>query len=148
LLRGCDAYGRQYAATGRETLHRTAWPETYQDAFLLHAEVIELKEKPSIPIGATSEDAFGRQPTFVDERDMTRAILHIGREHVDIHGLTPLDPRLTIVGASSDHLIVDATAAASALHVGDDMVFALNYGALLAVMTSPYIAKRPLPGGC
>jgi predicted amino acid racemase len=43
---------------------------------------------------------------------------------------------------------VDATAAASTMHVGDDVVFALNYSALLAVMTSPYVAKRPLPGGC
>lgn len=133
---------------GRETLHRTAWPETSQDAFLLHAEVIELKEKPSVPIGPTSADAFGEEPTFVDRGEMTRAILNIGREDVDIHGLTPLDPRLVIVGASSDHLIVDATAAASTMHVGDDMVFALNYSALLAAMTSPYVEKRPLPGGC
>ncbi len=79
---------------------------------------------------------------------MTRAILNIGREDVDIHGLTPLDPRLTIVGTSSDHLIVDATAAASTMHIGDDMVFARNSSALLAVMASPYVAKRPLPGGC
>jgi predicted amino acid racemase len=79
---------------------------------------------------------------------MTRAILNIGRQDVDKHGLTPLAPRLTIVGASSDHRIVDATAAASTMQVGDDVVFALNSSALLAVMTSPYVAKRPLPGGC
>lgn len=79
---------------------------------------------------------------------MTRAILNIGREDVDIHGLTPLDPRLTIVGTSSDHLIVDATAAASTTHIGDDLVFARNSSALLAVMASPHVAKRPLLGGC
>jgi len=33
------------------------------------------------------------------------------------------------------------------IHVGDDLVFALNYSALLAAMTSPYVQKRPLTGG-
>jgi predicted amino acid racemase len=129
---------------GRETIHRTAWPQTYQDAFLLHAEVIELKDKPSVPIGPTSEDAFGRHPVFVNQGERLRALLNIGREDVDITGIMPVDPRLTIVGASSDHLIVDATAAASSLHVGDDVVFSLNYSALLAAMTSPYVDKRPV----
>ena len=78
---------------------------------------------------------------------MTRAILDIGREDVGIHGLTLLDPRLPIVGASSDHCIVHATAAGSTMHVGDDLVFALNASALLAVMVSPYVPRRPLPGG-
>jgi predicted amino acid racemase len=129
---------------GRETIHRTAWPGTYQDAFRLYAEVIERKEKPSVPIGAMSEDAFGRQPTFTDQGQRVRAILDIGREDVDIAGLQPLDARLAILGASSDHLLVDVTAAAGAIRVGDELGFALHYSALLAVMTSPYVAKRPL----
>jgi len=79
---------------------------------------------------------------------MARAILNMGREDVDIHDLTLLDPRLTIVGASSDHLMVEATAAASTMHVGDNVVFAFNCSVLLAVMTSPYGAKRPRSGGC
>jgi predicted amino acid racemase len=129
---------------GRETIHRTAWPGTFQDAFTLYAEVIELKEKPSVPLGETSEDAFGRTPLFVDHGKRDRAILDIGREDVDIAGITPLDPRLTILGASSDHLLVDATAAAGSLRVGDEVAFALTYSALLATMTSQYVEKRPL----
>lgn len=128
---------------GRETIHRTAWPDTFQDAFRLYAEVIERKEKPSIPIGAMSEDAFGRQPTFADQGQRVRAILDIGREDVDVAGLQPLDARLAILGASSDHLLVDVTAAAGAIRVGDELAFSLNYSALLAAMTSPYVAKRP-----
>jgi predicted amino acid racemase len=129
---------------GRETIQRTAWPGTFQDAFLLHAEVIELKLKPSVPIGETSQDAFGRTPHFVDHGLMDRAILDIGREDVDIAGLTALDARFVILGASSDHLLVDVTAAEGAMQVGDDIVFSLNYSALLATMTSPYVDKRPL----
>jgi predicted amino acid racemase len=75
-----------------------------------------------------------------------RALLNIGREDVDITGLTPCDTRLSILGASSDHLIMDVTAAAGSLQVGDTLRFAMNYSALLAAMTSPYVGKRCLPG--
>jgi ornithine racemase len=129
---------------GRETIHRTAWPGTFQDAFMLHAEVIEHKVKPSVPVGETSQDAFGDTPLFVEHGKRDRAILDIGREDVDIAGLTPVDPRLTILGASSDHLLVDVTEAADTLQVGDDMAFSLNYSALLAAMTSQYVEKRLL----
>jgi predicted amino acid racemase len=128
---------------GRETVHRTPWPGTFQDAFLLHAEVIEEKAKPSVPIGETSQDAFGRKPVFVDQGEQQRALLNIGREDVDVSGLTPLDPRLSILGASSDHLILDVTAAGGSVRVGDTIAFTLNYSALLAAMTSPYVQKRP-----
>jgi predicted amino acid racemase len=128
---------------GRETVHRTAWPDTFQDAFCLHAEVIEEKEKPSVPIGQTSEDAFGETHLFVDKGLMDRAIVNIGREDVDVNGIRPLDPRLSIVGASSDHLILDVTSAKGRIRVGDDIAFSLNYSALLAAMTSPYVAKYP-----
>ncbi len=132
---------------GRETVNRMPWPETSQDAFLLHAEVIEKKKKPSVPIGETSEDAFGNKPVFEDKGDMFRAILNIGREDVDISGITPRDSRLSILGASSDHLLVDVTAATDEICVGYDLKFTLNYGALLAVMTSMYVEKRPLKEG-
>jgi ornithine racemase len=130
---------------GRETIQRTAWPDTFQDACMLHAEVIELKTKPSVPIGETSEDAFGRHPLFVDHGKREQAILDIGREDVDIAGITPLDPHLIVLGASSDHLLVDVTEAVDALRVGDEIAFSPNYSALLAAMTSQYVEKRLLP---
>jgi len=40
--------------------------------------------------------------------------------------------------------VFDVTAAAGAIRVGDELAFSLNYSALLAVMTSPYVAKSPL----
>jgi predicted amino acid racemase len=70
--------------------------------------------------------------------------LDIGREDVDVTGLQPLDTRLAILGASSDHLLVDVTAAEGTIRVGDEIAFALNYSALLAAMTSGYVDKRPL----
>ena len=126
---------------GRETVDRTAWPGTFQDAFLLRAEVVELKEKPSLPIGERSEDAFGRAPEFVDRGDVDRAILNIGREDVDVEGLTPLDSRVRVLGASSDYVILDVSAVRPRIRVGDALVFSLNYAALLAAMTSRYVEK-------
>lgn len=129
---------------GCETVHRRPWPGTFQDAFLLHAEVVELKEKPSVPIGARGEDAFGKVPEFADRGEMDRAILNVGREDVDVEGMTPLDSRFSILGASSDYLIVDVTSAEGRLHLGDELTFSLNYSATLAAMASQYVEKRPM----
>jgi predicted amino acid racemase len=132
---------------GRETTHRRPWPGTFQDAFVLHAEVLELKQKPSVPGGERSEDAFGHVTTFEDRGDVERALLNVGREDVDIEGITPLDPRLRVLGASSSYLVVDVTGAAGCFRVGDELTFSLNYSALLAAMTSENVKPRPLRRG-
>ena len=132
---------------GRETVYRRPWPGTHQDAFVLHAEVLELKKKPSVPLGERSEDAFGKLPVFEDRGEVQRALLNVGREDVDAEGIAPLDSRLTILGASSGYLVVDVTRAAGSIRVGDELAFSLNYSALLAAMTSGYVKKRHLKAG-
>jgi predicted amino acid racemase len=132
---------------GRETIRRRPWSGTFQDAFLLHAEVLELQTKPSVPVGERCEDAFGKHPVFEDRGEVLRALLDIGREDVDIEGLVPVDGRLTVLGGSSDYVVIDASATAGNLRVGDEIAFSLQYGALLAAMTSEYLEKRPLQGG-
>lgn len=127
---------------GLETLHRTPLPGTVQDAFALHAEIIELKRKPSLPVGDRGEDAFGGRPVFLDKGLIDRAIVNAGRADVDVGGVRPLDPRFEVLGASSDHLLVDVSAVPGELTVGDELVFSMSYGALLAVMSSPYVAHR------
>jgi predicted amino acid racemase len=127
---------------GRETIHREPWPGTVQDAFLLHAEVIERKRKPSAPIGERTADAFGERRRFEERGEIERALVNVGREDADVSGLVPLDDRLEILGASSDYLIVDVTRMDDRLDVGDEIVFSLNYAALLAAMDSEYVEKR------
>jgi arginase len=79
---------------------------------------------------------------------MRRAILGIGREDVMPEWLHPADPGASILGASSDHLIVDATGVGRELAVGAHMSFGLDYGAVLAAMTSQYVHKNVLgPAG-
>ncbi|HEX7409570.1 MAG TPA: alanine/ornithine racemase family PLP-dependent enzyme, partial [Candidatus Binatia bacterium] len=131
---------------GRETIHRKPWPGTFQDVFVLYAEVLEIRKKPSVPVGERCEDAFGKLPSFEDRGEMMRALLNVGREDVDVDGIAPIDRRIMILGGSSDYLVVDVTGAAGGVHVGDELTFSLKYGALLAAMTSEYVKKRPVRG--
>lgn len=132
---------------GRETVHRRPWPDTFQDAFILHAEVLELKRKPSLPIGERGEDAFGKFPSFEDRGEIDRALLDVGREDVDVSGIRPYERSFEMLGASSGYLILDVTSAAGRVRVGDTLSFSVNYGALVSIMTSEYIEKRLLRGG-
>lgn len=125
---------------GRETIYREPFPGTCQDAFELCAEIIEKKTKPSMPIGQAGQDAFGNIPVFEDKGMMSRIILNIGRQDTNFEGITPKNSRLQKLGASSDHLLLDATGA-DGLKVGDTVAFDVNYAALLAAMTSPYVNK-------
>ena len=131
---------------GRETVHRRPWPGTAQDAFVLYAEVLELKVKPSVPVGERSEDAFGGLPTLEDRGKVARALLNVGREDIDAEGLIPHDQGLAVLGATSGYLAVDVSGAADSIRVGDELAFSLNYSALLAAMTSEYVKKRPMRG--
>ncbi len=132
---------------GRETVHRRPWPGTRQDAFELRAEILECKRKPSLPIGETSEDAFGQRPQFEDRGERVRALLNVGREDVDIASLRPLDPGVAILGASSGYLVADVTEASTTAAVGHTLAFQPGYGALLAAMASDSIKKCLNKGG-
>jgi predicted amino acid racemase len=113
----------------------------------LHAEVLELGKKPSIPVGERCEDAFGALPAFADRGEILRALVNVGREDVDVAAIAPLDPGVRILGGSSDYLVADVTGATRRVRVGDTLAFSLRYGALLAAMTSGYVQKRSVHGG-
>lgn len=126
---------------GRETIDRKPLPGAHLNACVVSAEVIELKVKPSVPQGTIGQDAFGNVPVFSDRGWRKRAILSIGRQDTVPDGLTPLFPGAEVLGASSDHLILDVTDSPQ-LRVGDTVSFIPGYGALLAAATSPYVKKR------
>ena len=129
---------------GRDTFLDQPWTELDSDAFRLSGELLEVKTKPSMPIGKSGVDAFGQKPFFMDEGDRLRGIANIGREDVIVEGIEPLNPGVRVLGASSDHLVLDLTDAKPPLQVGDRVEFRLNYGAMLAVMTSEYVEKAPM----
>ncbi len=114
----------------------------YDDALLLEAEIIELKEKPSIPVGETGVDAFGQRPVYEDRGIIKRAILAIGRQDVEIDSLTPVDSKINILGASSDHMILDVTSSDINYKLGDVISFKLGYSGTLKAFTSSYVTRE------
>lgn len=126
---------------GVSTITRLPLEGFSQDAFVIEAPVIECRRKPSYPIGEIAQDAFGRHPTFIDRGPRLRAICAIGRQDCVPEGLYPLDSGVEVLGASSDHLIVDVEAMPCAPKVGDALRFRPSYAALLAAATSPYVHR-------
>ncbi len=127
---------------GRETVHRTPIPDTYQDAFILEAEIIEYKQKPSKPYGSVTQNAFGEMPKFKDIGIINRAIVAIGKQDTIPKDLTPLDKNIKILGSSSDHIILHITT--NDYTVGDILQFQPKYGALVHLYTSKYVEKKYL----
>lgn len=124
---------------GCETVNRNVIPGLHTNAFNLIAEVIESKSKPSLPFGEIGQDAFGNIPTFLDRGIQQRVLVALGRQDVLISGLKPCED-LEILGSSSDHIVLDSKH--HHLKVGSEVRFNLDYGGLLAAMTSPFVKKQ------
>ena len=102
------------------------------DALTLRAEVVEVKDKPTYPIGEFAIDAFGRKPVYEDRGIRRRAILALGRADVgELESLIPREPGLTVIGGSSDHCIVDVEDCPRRWQVGDIVEFSLCYSHML-----------------
>lgn len=114
---------------------------TYDDAFKLFAEIIEIKNKPSKPFGEFGVDAFRNTPIFQDKGIRKRAICAIGKQDCDPNFMYPEDKRVEIIGSSSDHLLLDITDCEKSYEIGDKVSFVLDYVAILRAMTSDHVSK-------
>jgi predicted amino acid racemase len=125
------------------------WPEAlpHKDAFTVTAEVIEVETKPSVPEGPIAPNAFGETPEWPDLGDRRRAILAVGRQDLQIEGMIPLWAGVSILGASSDHVVLDVTEAEPPVRLGDELTFRLLYGAVATGMASSAATQivHPLP---
>ncbi|HZK02103.1 MAG TPA: ornithine racemase Orr [Anaerovoracaceae bacterium] len=126
---------------GNETAYGRCIAGAHKDAVTLEAQIIEIKTKPSLPIGETGVDAFGEKPIYEDRGYIKRAILAIGKQDTDIESMMPEDPNIDILGASSDHLIMDVTNSKNDYEVGDIISFTLGYGGLLKASTSSFVKR-------
>lgn len=127
------------------------WPTAmpHQDAFVVWAPVIEVETKPSTPEGPVAPNAFGEVPVWPDKGRRRRAIVAAGRQDLVIESLVPHRPGVTIVGASSDHLVLDVTEADPAVRLGEELAFRPLYGAIATGMASRTATKviKPHTGG-
>ena len=114
----------------------------YQDAFKLRTEVIEVKTKPSHPVGEIGFDAFGHQIQYEDRGMRKRALLGIGKcDYGDPDELLCCEPGAEVLGASSDHTILDIEDCPRDLKVGDIVEFNIKYATLVYVTNSDNIEK-------
>lgn len=127
---------------GTESAYAKQVTGTSNDAFKLCVEVIEIKEKPSLPTGEIGRDAFGNVPSFVDRGVRKRILCAVGKQDIDHGTLHPIDKDIIILGGSSDHLILDGTDSNVDYKIGDIIEFRLSYVSILRGMTSEYIVKE------
>ena len=104
----------------------------HMNGFVLKGEVLEVRTKPSYPVGQIVIDAFGRRPTYVDRGIRKRCLVGFGRADVgDMERLRPVDQGVIVLGGSSDHCILDIEKCPRHLKPGDIMEFSLSYNNML-----------------
>lgn len=113
--------------------------------FRLYSEIIEITEKPKVPIGELAENPSGEM-FEINEADYGktsyRAILDIGLLDISPDYLDPDDEKVKVVNASSDMLVVDLGKNEGAYKTGDLISFDLKYMGALGLLNSDYIEKR------
>lgn len=125
----------------------TVIPGLHNDTMLLEAQVVEANVKPTRPTGVQSQNGFGLTPEIVDRGLRARAIAAVGAADVgEASQLLPLDPRVEIMGGSSDHVIVDTDACAAEYPVGSILRFRLAYQAMLHIFLSEDVEKQYING--
>lgn len=117
----------------------------HQDVFTIRAEVIEVKDKPSHPVGEIGFDAFGHRVEYEDRGIRRRALIGLGKcDYGDPADLLPRMKGIEILGASSDHTILDIQEAVDAgndIKVGDVLEFDVKYSTMVYLTNSPNVAK-------
>lgn len=115
---------------GTDTTTNIPLPTACTDPFKVFAEVIEVKDKPSAPDGECGVDAFMRLHEWPDLGIRRRAILALGEIDVHVPFIRPVRAGMNIVSASSDHLVLDVTAADPPVRLGEEIEFDAAYTAI------------------
>ncbi|WP_130861907.1 alanine racemase [Bacilliculturomica massiliensis] len=113
------------------------------DVYTLKAAVIEVKDKPSHPVGEIFMDAFGNFPTYTDRGIRRRALLALGKvDLADICRLLPRAEGIEVLGGSSDHTILDIEDNKDNIQVGDILEFDLNYTTMVFLTNSKSVTLK------
>ena len=112
------------------------------DMYMLHAEIIELNSKPTVPVGELGVDAFLQPKSFTDHGTRKRALLAFGRQDVPAENCVPQDDAISVLGQTSDHTLVDIEDSQQPLKVGDIVSFELDYTGLLMACQTRGVQRR------
>jgi ornithine racemase len=130
---------------GTDVYNDTLLQGLESDIFILYSEIIELIEKPVVPMGEFGTNVEGDNTIFDENLIGTtsnRAIIDIGLLDVDQKQMSPIDETIQIVGGSSDMFVIDLGDNPNNYKVGDRLAFRLNYLGTVRVLNSKYIEKR------
>lgn len=130
---------------GVDILNNKPFKGLKQDVIKLFAEIIEITEKPKVPTGDLAENPSGVEFKIKEEdlgETSYRAIIDIGLLDISPDFLIPIDKQITVIGASSDMLILDFGKSKKHYKVGDVIPFNLKYMGALGLFNSNYIEKR------
>jgi ornithine racemase len=134
---------------GTDVTTNVRLPTPFIDTFKVFAEVIEVKDKPSAPDGECGIDAFMRTHEWPDLGVRRRAILALGEVDVNVPFIRPVRSDVSIVNASSDHLVVDVSEADPPVEMGDELEFDAEYTAIAYGWSSRCATRvvKPMAGG-
>jgi ornithine racemase len=129
---------------GVDLFEESIIPGMKEDVFELFTEIIEINEKPMVPIGTLAANPQGEimeiDPALYGQTSY-RAIVDIGLLDIDPKYIISEEDFL-VVGASSDMLIIDMGKNIQNYKVGDLLKFRLKYMGALHILNSSYIEKK------
>lgn len=129
---------------GADLFNGGKFKDMHDDVFILYSEIIEITQKPVVPIGELAQNPSG--DTFeINESDYGkssyRAILDLGLLDISPDYMIPCEPDMKVISASSDMLIIDLGDNEKKLKVGDLINFRLKYMGALSLFNSDYVEK-------
>ncbi len=130
---------------GTDVYNNDRFENMENDIFKLYAEIIELYEKPIVPIGELGTNLEGDTYSFEEEdygKTTIRAIIDIGLLDIDMKHLDPTDEAIKYSGATSDMVVLDLGENDKKYKVGDLIEFTMDYMGIVRIMNSKYIEKR------
>jgi predicted amino acid racemase len=130
---------------GTDVYHDTTFDKMQNDVFRLFAEIIELIEKPIVPMGEMGTNVKGESAEVNEEdygKTTKRALIDLGLLDIEENQIFSLDPDISIIGASSDMIVMDLGDNEKNYKVGDFLEFRMTYMGTVRIMNSKYIEKR------
>ena len=117
---------------GHKTPYSAPIKGTYQNCFVLSAEVLQVRKRPS-----SLEKGFKKKKAHFQRQ----AVVALGKQDVAEAKLKPLFEGVE-VARSSDHLVLDLSEKGKVFKSGEVVNFIPSYFALLQAMTSPFVKKK------
>lgn len=115
------------------------------DVLTLKTQIVEINDKPTKPIGESGINCFGSYREYADNGIRKRAIVALGEYDMgNYEKLLPKDIAIKVLGASSDHTILDIEDSKTQYELGDIIEFNLRYQSMLFSTSNTMVYKKKI----